>query len=298
MYRYLTLAATVIVLGLSGCKKNDYTVYALTSNNQVLSFNAGKPDKIISDVTLSGLSDGSSLVQIFYRPSSQVLYCVTTDNELCTLDPDSGAVTLIDSGTTFLPSDLPNTGTNATLTDVVASIDPINDQVRVIGKSSQSDDANFLVDPDTGQPAAANPNNEEALKFAGGDVNDVDNQVPTLMALAYDPPLADAGSTTLYGLDQTTQSLVRVGDDGAGSGTNTASPSNGEVHTIGALSTKFSNNYAALAIEAKNGDAYAVLATSTSSLYSIDLGSGSLSLLNTIGDGTWTVISMAIKPDV
>jgi hypothetical protein len=296
MYRYLTLAAMVVALGLSACKKNDYTVYVLTTNGHVLSFNAGKPDKIISDVTVSGLSDSSSLVQIFYRPSSQVLYCITTDNQLCTLDPDSGTVTLVNSGsTTFLPSVLPNTNTNATFTDVVASIDPINDEVRIIGKSAQSDDANFLVAPDTGQSVTLN---QEALKFAGGDVNDVNNTVPTLVALVYDPPLTNAGSTTLYGLDQTTQSLVRIGDEGAGSGTNTASPSNGEVHTIGALSTKFLNNYAALAIEAKNGDAYAVLATSTSSLYSIDLGSGSLSLLNTIGDGTWTVISMAIKPDV
>lgn len=298
MHRYLTLAAMVVVLGLSGCKKNDYTVYALTTINQVISFNAGKPDKIISDVTVNGLPEGVSLVQIFYRPSSQVLYCITTDNQLCTLDPDSGTVTLINGdSTTFLPSILPNTSPTATFTEVVAAIDPINDNVRIIGKSAQSDDSNFLVAPDTGQPLTLN---QEALKFASGDVNDVSNTVPTLVALVYDPPLTNAGSTTLFGLDQTTQSLVRIGDEGAGSGTNTASPSNGDVHTIGALSTSFLNNYAALAIEAKNGDAYAALATSTSSLYSIDLGSGSLSLLNTIGDGTtaWTVISMAIKPDV
>ncbi len=292
MRLYFVLATAVAALGLSGCKKNDYTIYALTDGGHVLTFNAGKSTTIDTDVQVTGLADTIALTQIFYRPSSKVLYCTTTDSQLCTLDPSSGVVTVINSGTTtFLPTDVVPSDTTK-LSDPVAAIDPINDQVRIIGKVSQSDDLNVLVNPDTGVAATLK---QAVLVFASGDANDIDGTTPDLRSIVYDPPISGAGSTTLFGIDETTGSLVRIGDEGAGSATSTASPSNGQLHTIAKLSEGFS--YAALSIEAKNDDSYVALGTTSSSLYTIDLSSGALSLINTIGDGSWIVTSLAIQPD-
>ena len=277
MQRHLIrLAVVLAALGLAACPKTTgkYTVYGLSSTGDLVAFDTKTPANVTNTVTVSGLPSGQSLVHIKFRPADGLLYGVTSANEVCQVDPASGIATLI-SSTVFDPSVLP---------DVIMAVDPVADQLRVIAVET-----NLRVSPiDGGLLATAAP-----VAFATGDAGF--GMTPQLAGIAYDPDAAGASGTTLYGLDTTTQSLVQIGD---AADSTTDSADTGALHTIGNLGTEFGSD-AGFDIEQRNGDAYAALAPngSASVLYKIDLGSGSASLIGTIGDGNLTIISVAIAPD-
>ena len=298
MRRALALSIIALAAATAGCKKNDYTMYALTSGGHLLSFNGNKPTSIDTDVTLSGFSDSDAMVQIFFRPSNKALYGISDHQILYRIDTGSGSVTAVSSvsfisGTTYAN----DTG----IGDQVGGVDPLDDQLRVFAHDPQSSDSdidnlNLRVNLDDGTLVADQvPSTTQArtqpLKWNSGDTNDTKSL--QLLSIAYSNPYAGAGRTTLYGIEGTTASLVRVGDDGAPS---YASVDNGTVYTIGALNASI-GAYAALAIEAKNGDAFAALGSGANSLYSIDLGSGAATLIDQIGDGSQSITSLTVQPD-
>jgi hypothetical protein len=286
------IGVVCVMAAVAGCKKNDYNMYALTTSDHLIGFNASKPTDITSDVAVTEPTDGSTLVQIFYRPSDQALYGLSDDLVLYTVDPGSGALTAVSGGSVISGTSY----ASDTISSPVASVDPVADQLRVIATDANNnlttntpDNLNLRVDLTSGALIAdslTTPLVDQPLKFDGGDTNSGTNL--SLLSLAYTNPVAGAGSTTLYALDQNTDSLVRIGNDGDST---TLSVDNGTVFTVGTLGVSFS--YGALAIEAKNGDAYAALGTT---LYSIDLGSGTATKVDQIGDGTWTARSLAVQP--
>lgn len=258
------------LLCLAACQKN-YTAYALSSTGSLISFDTAKPGTIKSSVSISGLSSGVSLVQITYRPESGTLYGITSDNELVTV-ATSGAVTAV-SGTAF---------SGASLSGASISFDPVHDQLRVV-----STEYNLRV---AGDGTLADSGTK--LAFASGDDNS--GTTPQIAAIAYDDPSPNASSTTLYALDVTTSSLLRVGDAGVGA---TGTVDAGRLHTIGSTGVTFTAD-AGLSVRSGDSTAYAVLQQSGSgaALYTIDLGDGSASAIGTIGDGDRTLISLALVP--
>jgi hypothetical protein len=262
----------VLAAGMGACQKN-FSAYALTSTGTLIRFDTKDPSKIVGEVSLSGLNSGQSLVQIDYRPADGSLYGITSDNELATLDPASGAVTVV-SDTPF---------TTSTLASPAASWDPVNDQLRVI-----TTQYNLRVNAD-GSLAATGTQ----TAFDSGDVNSA--KTPQLVAISYNNHVANAASTTLYGLDLTTQSLVRVGDEGVSA---TSSVDAGVLHTLGSLGTSFGAN-AGINIEIANGTVYAALQQSGASaaLYTIDTSTGAAASVGPIGSGDRTLIGLVIVPD-
>lgn len=71
----------------------------------------------------------------------------------------------------------------------------------------------------------------------------------------------------------------------------------GDLHTVGSTGISFSST-GGFAVEQQNGDAYAALQPSGGqvSLYTVDLGGGSVSNVGAISDGTQSVMSLAIPP--
>ena len=111
-------------------------------------------------------------------------------------------------------------------------------------------------------------------------------QTPNIVSMAY----TKTGSPTLFALDSNTQSLVRVGGVGG-----SPSASTGQLFTIGQVGVSFGPN-TGLYI-GNNGIAWAVLAPNGAGalLYNIDLNSGSVSLINKIGDGTRTIVALVVN---
>lgn len=281
-FKLACLLAAALLLG--ACQK-DYTAYALNSSGNIIKFSTRKPTNITGNVTITGLGSGQSVVQMTYRPASTggSLYCITNDGFLCTVDPDTGAATVV--GTIPFIRDLDGDGNDSkTLTGtVVMSFDPVADQLRIINSSY-----NLRVNPVTGERVKQ----ATAVKFDNTDTNH--DQTPALMGLVYKNPVAGTGSTTLYALDSGVDSLLRIGDND----TNTVdSGDGGDLRTIGDTGVSF-NQFGGFCIEQKNGDAFAVLQTAGNgaALYSVDLDNGATTNIGAIGDNNQTIQSLVIKP--
>ncbi|WP_029920842.1 DUF4394 domain-containing protein [Nevskia soli] len=262
----LLLAAT---LAMAGCQK-DFTAYALTSSGSIVQFKTNKPGTVNSTVPITGLSTGQSVVQISYQPSTGVLWCITNDGFLCTLDPVGGTATIVNT-TSGLPftQQLGNRNNTVRLINPLMSFDPVSGDVRVI-----STQYNLLVNITSGLI----DNNGSQVVYDSQDVND--KKTPQLGGIAYTNPVVGAGQTTLYALDIATTSLVRIGDKNT---SNAGSANGGDLRTIGTLNSSLSTN-TGFAISPDNGDAYAVLQSGgPATLYTVDLDTGALTSLGQVG---------------
>lgn len=264
----------ISLLPLAGCGKN-YTAYALTSSSQVIEFDTNTPSTIQNTATISGLNSGEYVTAMAYDPGGQ-LYCVTNDGFICTLDPSTGDATLV--GTQFVDT----TTVNPAFSNPMISVDPTVSQVRVITVSY-----NFLV-PEQGGAGTVGTK----LAYASGDTNS--GQTPAPAAITYANPFTSASSTTLYVLDSTTGSLDYVG---ATNVDDTTQGNGGVLHTVGSTGITFASS-GGFAIEQQSGDAYAALqsAGAGASLYTVDLSNGGVGNVGQIGDGTLSLIALAIAP--
>ncbi|MDR3418325.1 MAG: DUF4394 domain-containing protein [Nevskia sp.] len=265
------LAAAALLVG---CNKN-YTAYALTSTGTILKFETNKPATVTSSASVSGLSSGVGLAAIAYQPSSGTLYCVTSANTLCTVNPDTGVAALVSTtSATFF---------TGTLSGQTASFDPVVNQLRVITAQQ-----NLRVNPADGTQANAGT----AVAYDSSDTNN--GKSPQIAAIAYNNQTSSAANATLYALDSTTGSLVRVGDSGTSS---TTSADSGDLHTVGSVGVSF-NTSAGFVVEQVHGTAYAALQQSGSGavLYTIDLSSGAATSVGAIGDGQQTLIGLVVPP--
>ena len=124
------------------------------------------------------------------------------------------------------------------------------------------------------------------------DVND--NRTPQLAAIAYDRNENGESATTLFGLDVTTRSLVRIGSRNG----SPDAPDTGRLFTLGQLPVSFTLN-SGFDIEPEGDTAYAALSGSGSGsvLYRIDLDDGSADRVDVIDEGNQTVISLTIGPE-
>lgn len=256
---------------LSACE-TEREIYVLTSTGRILAFDSGRPDKIDTTVSVRGLPSGESLVQIDYRPATGTYYCLTSEERLCTVNPVTGSVALVSSAKF----------TTDNLVGPVIDFNPVMDLLRVIAAEQ-----NLRVNPASAQLTAT----DTVLKYDNGDVND--DKEPRLAAIAYDENRRDARSTTLYGLDITTQSLVRIGSKGGAP----VAPGTGRLFTVAKLGAEFTAN-AGFDIEPDGDRAWGALAPNGAgaALYRIDLSDGSTDRIKEIDDGDVTVIDLVVGP--
>lgn len=274
--RKLLLRSALVALALlsAACEKQR-PAYALTSTGRILGFDIAKPTKIKTEARVTGLRADESLVQIAFRPGNATFYGLTNRLRICTLDPKTGAASLI--GTASF--------TTETLVSPTIDFNPVADRLRVI-----ANEQNLRVNPDSGGLEAT----DTSVFFDNDDVND--NRTPQLAALAYDRNMSGSSASTLFALDVTTQSLVRVGSrNGAPD-----SPNGGKLFTVARLGTGFTG-FAGFDIEPDGDTAYAALAASgsTAALYRIDLKDGSADRVDSIGksDSDRSIISLAVGPE-
>lgn len=256
----------------TACHKTERPAYALTSTGRILGFDTARPTKIKTEVRVTGLGTDESLVQLEYRPANELFYGLSNQRRLYTVDPKTGATTRVNA-TAF---------TSETLVGPVIDFNPVADRLRVIASEQ-----NLRVNPNDGTLAGTDTD----VFFDSNDVND--NRIPQLAALAYDRNGRGATVTTLFALDVTTNSLVRVGSrDGSPD-----APNSGKLFTVAVLSVSFTSN-AGFDIEPDGDTAYAALAPSGTgaSLYRIDLKGGNADLVDPIDDGDRTIISLTIGP--
>lgn len=205
LLRIRTLLRAVALLAaataISGCM-DGRDAYAITDTGTLISFQTDDPGELDSELTITGLASGESVLQIDFSIEPETLYGLTSANRIVSLDPDSGAATYI--GNSPFTTDV--------LMQPVMDYNPANDFLRVIDYDPTGGDGSAIlrVSRETGELLQTDGNG--VLRFNDNDAND--GEIPQLAAIAHSNGNTRATTTTQYGIDFTTQSLVRITNAG------------------------------------------------------------------------------------
>lgn len=240
----------------------------LTTSNRLIQFDSSTPTAITRSTAVSGLASGEDLVSIDSRPANGLVYGLTNNNTLYTLNINSGVATRVGTGSAaFRP-----TGTQSEI-----DFNPSVDRLRVVTNAEQ----NFRIHPGTGgivdgntDSLAAGTQPDTVLAYADEDVNAGRN--PHVIGAAYTQNFQGSTSTTLFGIDSRRNVLVTIGGPNG-----TPSPNGGQLSTIGALGV---NAGSRLGFDIDDdGTAFAAI---NGRLYKINLGTGAATAVGKIGSGT------------
>jgi hypothetical protein len=228
---------------------------ATTASNKLISFSRGAPGKLCTTVQVSGLGTGENIVGADVRPADGNLYALSSAGKLYTVVPATGVATLKST----LSAATSDAFTALSGTEFGVGFNPVPDRLRVISDSGQ----NLRINVDDGKVTT-----DSAITQAAG--------TPGITAVAYTNAFAGAKSTTLWGLDSTSDSLVVVGANPATTAAcpNGANPNCGVstvVQPLGLTGDVSAVN--GFDIEATTGSALAALAVgdaTSSSLYTIN----------------------------
>lgn len=260
------------------------TIFGLTVNNSLLSFDSAAPLITSTPVAISGLQSGESMLGIDFRPATGGLYGLGSSGRLYLLDPASGAASQVGSGTFAVPLNGTSFGFD---------FNPTVDRIRVTSNAGQ----NLRLNPLTGgvvdfDPVTPGVQPDGSLAYASGDPGF--GVAPGVVASAYTNNFNGATSTVLYNLDITRDMLVIQGSPP--SAMPVVSPNLGVLNSVGPLGVD-SANWVGFDIASSNGAAFGALDIAgfpTSSLYSINLATGSATFLSAIDADPLTDIAIAV----
>lgn len=254
-------------------------VYAVTSNNQLVSFYTGSPHYIRSQVAVGGIPAGYDIVGSDFRNVNGQLHALaynatTQTARIYTVNETTGIITAV-SADSITPIDLSGR--------VAVDFNPTVDRLRV----ETSNNKNYRMHPVTGLLVST----DMELNYAAGDVNNGVN--PNIGSAAYLNARAGATTTTLYVYDD---SLNVLGTQ--------VPPNNGTINTLGnsgiVQSTTDQTSDLDIYYNSAMVSDQAFLVSNTSgsndNFYSINLSSGAATLVSKIGMGS-AVKDIAIKPD-
>jgi hypothetical protein len=215
------------------------------------------------DIPITGLQVGETMLAIDFRPNTHKLFGLGSTSRLYQIDKATGAATQVGSGA-FTPA--------LTGTEIGFDFNPVVDRIRVVG----NDDQNLRLSPSIGTVAGV----DTPVAFAPTDVYAGESAV--IGGLAYSNNVMSATVTTLYGYDYAHNVLFTQGGPNG-----TPSANGGQLFTIGPSGVTACNTRIGLDISSL-GHAYASLNTApctTSSLYTVNLSTGAVTLVGSIGGG-------------
>lgn len=253
--RLLALAAPLAIAAAA----NAELAYGVTQEQRLITFDTNAPDVVTSGLAISGLDTTEVIMGIDIRPNDNQLYAFGSQNNLYTINPSTGAATLV--GALSMPLDGTSFGFDFNPTGPVA--------LRIVSNS----DFNYrLPTPGTNGDVIQ----DTMMAYVAGDANfGVD---PNITHVAYTNSVPGATSTMLYALDAGTNSLVRFG-----------SANGGTLNTIGAIDSIDLTELGGFDISGATGIAYAAIRNadlSRTTLWRIDLATGAGTSLGEIGGGS------------
>jgi hypothetical protein len=272
-------AALVVPLGslvLGSGRAEAGSLTGLTTTGNLVTFDSATPGTIGSSVAISGLQTGETLLGIDRRPANGLLYGLGSTSRVYTIDTTTGLATAV-GATPFAPA----------LSGTAFGFDfnPVPDRIRVVS----TDTSDFRLNPNVGTLAGT----DTPLSYAAGDSGA--GLTPRVVGSAYTNNFDGTAVTTLFGIDSNRDVLVmQGGPDG------TPSPNGGVLTTIGAGLGFNTSDLVGFDISGTSGVAFASLTPPTggaSQLFTINLATGTASLVGTIGTGlTLTGLAADVGP--
>ncbi|MFN3439867.1 MAG: DUF4394 domain-containing protein [Acidovorax sp.] len=260
-------------------------VVAVTASHELITFNAGQPDRILERRPVTGLAAGERLVGIDFRVARGVLYALSQAGRLYTLDIPTGALKPVGAAPAVLALNGAAFGFD---------FNPAADRIRVVSSTGQ----NLRLHPDTGaavdgDPAVDGVQPDPALRYAASDANA--RRAPDIAGAAYTYNTQDSKLTTNYAIDRALGVLVMQGSrEGA---TPVVSPNTGQLRTVGALGLGPLTDVAFDIADVGNTALIAVRTPTDNQtrLHLVDLATGAAKPLGKVGEGA-PLLGMAIEP--
>lgn len=253
----IALFAVMTPILFSACKKDrgytetltpgpDVNFYALTSDSKLLLINAKNPSSVTSQIAISGLQSGESILGIDFRPATGQLYGVGSTSRLYVIDPKTGVARSI-SAAPFTPA--------LSGTSVGFDFNPTVDRIRLVTNTGQ----NLRLNPETGTVAATD-----------GSINGVTNA--KVSSVAYTQNKAGAATTILYDIDAANDKLHKQDP-----------PNDGKLVEVGSLGLDI-DEVGGFDINPDGTSALAALTSGgVSALFILDLNSGKASKIGNLG---------------
>jgi hypothetical protein len=285
-----TAMAVLVGAALAGCAtapapEQRELVVAVTAAHELITFNAGQPDRILERRPVTGLPAGERLVGIDFRVARGVLYALSQAGRLYTLDIPTGALRPVGPAPAVLG-----------LAGAAFGFDfnPAADRIRVVSNTGQ----NLRLHPDSGaavdgDPATEGVQPDPALRYAWSDVNA--GRTPNIAGAAYTYNTQDSKLTTNYAIDRALGVLVMQGSrEGT---TPVVSPNTGQLRTVGPLGLGPLTDVAFDIADVGNAALVAVRtpADTQTRLHLVNLATGATRPLGTVGEGV-PLLGMAIEP--
>jgi trimeric autotransporter adhesin len=208
LFKCMTFVLAACLLATSSATTHASLILALTQNNQLLQFDSATPGTTSGVVSITGIGAGFTLVGIDARPANNQIYGLAVSsnsaiNRIYSLNQTTGVATLAST------LSAPITGGSFGM-----DFNPVVDRLRVVSDTGQ----NYRINVDTGATTT-----DTDLAYGAADPNS--GTAPGVVASAYTNG-AGATTTTLYGIDLATQSLVIQNP-----------PNAGTLTTVGSLNT-------------------------------------------------------------
>src|SRR5262245_47391009 len=237
-------------------------LFAVADGNVLVRFSSAAPETITAIALVTGLGRGESIVGIDFRPATGELY-------------GFGMIEHFDTDTAQLYRIEPTTAVATPVGDPLTvthgdawgfAFNPLVDRIRVVNDA----DANLRLNPVTGAPAF-----DTDLNPTGARIE----------AIAYTGLPGDA-ATTLYALGYAHDTLYTVNP-----------PNAGVLTAVGVTGILSEFNTIGFDIDGTTGAAYAtVFASGVNALYTVDLATGGVTIVGTVGNGALRLPSLAIAP--
>lgn len=232
------------------------TIFALTLNQRIISFNSETPGTLASSVAVTGLQQGETLLGIDIRPRDRQLYGATSQNRIVTINPVTGATTPVITLSTPLNG-----------AAFGFDFNPRADRLRITSDQRQ----NLRIDVTA---AAGNTTSDGQLTYAPLDPNNA--ATPRITGSAYTNNFDLSPATALYGIDSNLDILVLQNP-----------PNDGTLNTVGNLNFD-TGDLVGFDISSTSARAFASLTSpggAVSSLAMINLSTGASTLIGAIGGG-------------
>jgi len=222
------------------------TVFGVNTSNQLVRFDSATPGTVTATLPITGLQAGEAILGIDFRPANGGLYGLGSTSRLYLINRTTGVATQVGTAGAFTLSG----------TDFGFDFNPMVDRIRVVSNTGQ----NLRLNPDTGGLTAMD--------------TPLNPGVPNVNAAAYTNNVAGTATTTLFVIDTTLDSVFRQDP-----------PNAGTLVLVGPLGVDASN-LNGFDIAPSSGVAFAALTVAgTSRLYTINLATGTATLVGAIGGG-------------